>query len=122
MSRPCCRLAFVLLVLIAGWATGFPSQTQSQARQSDHVRQGVRHFDLAFYELTSKRHDVEASGEFDLALAAFEAEVAARPASANIRPRGAGPARRLRAETGQHKTLTARSCQEKRQWTLTNSA
>ncbi len=59
-----------------------PPQSQNQAQQSEHVRTGVQHFERAFYELTPKKHDAEASREFDLAIAAFEAEVAARPSSA----------------------------------------
>ena len=82
MSRPRCRLAFILLILMAGWATGASSQAPSQAPQSEHVRQGVRHFELAFYELTPKRRDADAAREFDLAKKAFEAEVEARPSSA----------------------------------------
>jgi tetratricopeptide (TPR) repeat protein len=81
MSHPYRRLTFVLAVLIAAAAT-FSAQAQSQAQQSEHVRQGVRHFELAFYQLTPTKRHIEASREFDLAIAAFETEVAARPSSA----------------------------------------
>ena len=72
----------MLLVLVADQAAGPGVRAQSQPRQSEQVRQGVRHFERAFLELTPKKRDVEAAREFDLAIAAFEAEAAARPSSA----------------------------------------
>ena len=50
--------------------------------QSERVRQGVRHFERAFYELTPHKRDREASAEFDRAIAQFELEVSRQPASA----------------------------------------
>jgi tetratricopeptide (TPR) repeat protein len=77
--------SLVLLLALAApppSQTGPPPQSQGQAPQSEHVRNGVQHFDRAFYDLTPKKHDAEASREFDLAIAEFEAEVVAHPSSA----------------------------------------
>jgi len=57
-------------------------QSSNPAAQSEHVRNGVQHFDRAFYELTPKKQDADAAREFDAAIAEFEAEAAARPSSA----------------------------------------
>jgi cytochrome c-type biogenesis protein CcmH/NrfG len=46
------------------------------------MRQGVSHFERAFYQLTPHKRDAEASREFDLAISEFEGELAARPSSA----------------------------------------
>jgi tetratricopeptide (TPR) repeat protein len=83
MSRQRRRLTFVLLGLMAAAAI-VSLQAQSQTRQSERVRLGVRHFERAFYELTPNRRHVEASRELDLAIAAFEAEVQAGPPSATV--------------------------------------
>jgi tetratricopeptide (TPR) repeat protein len=79
--------SLVLLVLLGFVApspppAGSPPQSPAQAGQSEHVRNGVQHFERAFYELTPTKRDAEASREFDLAVAEFEAEAAARPSSA----------------------------------------
>lgn len=57
-------------------------QTPGQAGQSERVRSGVQHFERAFYELTPRKQDADAAREFDMAIADFEAEAAARPSSA----------------------------------------
>jgi len=78
-------LPLVLLVLcsIPLLAQPVPAPpAASPAAQSEQVRSGVRHFERAFYELTPHKHDVEAAREFDLAVADFERELAARPGSA----------------------------------------
>ena len=76
-------LSLVLLLTIASPAPPSipPPQSTGQPQQSERVRNGVQHFERAFYELMPKKHDVEASREFDLAIADFEAEAAARPSS-----------------------------------------
>jgi tetratricopeptide (TPR) repeat protein len=58
-----------------------PAQHPGRAEQSEHVRSGVQHFERAFFDLTPKKQDAEAIREFDLAIAEFEAEAAARPTS-----------------------------------------
>jgi tetratricopeptide (TPR) repeat protein len=58
-----------------------PQQSPGRTDQSERVRNGVQHFEHAFYELTPKKQDAEAAREFDAAIAEFEAEVAVRPSS-----------------------------------------
>lgn len=53
-----------------------------QPPRSERVKAGVGHFDRAFYDLTPRKRDVDAAREFDLAIADFEAELRARPSSA----------------------------------------
>ncbi len=59
-----------------------PPQSSPPQTQSERIRNGVQHFERAFYGLTPKKHDAEAAREFDLAIAEFEAEAAAQPSSA----------------------------------------
>jgi tetratricopeptide (TPR) repeat protein len=59
-----------------------PPAQQNATNQSEHVRQGVSHFERAFYELTPHKRDREASAEFEQAIAEFELEVSRQPASA----------------------------------------
>lgn len=77
----------VLLVCLGGTPAAppgpiFTGQEAAQEARSDRVRRGTRHFDQAFYDLTPHKRDAEASHEFDLAVAEFEAELRANPASA----------------------------------------
>ncbi len=77
------------LVLLAGLAAlpgvqaAPPQQSSSQSAQSEQMRNGVQHFERAFFELTPKKQDADAAREFDAAIAEFEAEIAARPSSAD---------------------------------------
>jgi tetratricopeptide (TPR) repeat protein len=79
-------LAFVLLALLLSPATAEPGQgppaQQNPTVQSERVRQGVSHFDRAFYDLTPHKRDLEAAKEFDQAIAQFELELKQRPSSA----------------------------------------
>ena len=79
-------LPLVLLVVLLLPATAVPGpappQSKSQVPQSERVRQGVSHFERAFYELTPHKRDVEAAREFDLAIGQFESELAEQPRSA----------------------------------------
>jgi tetratricopeptide (TPR) repeat protein len=58
-----------------------PGDRQEPAAQSEQVRQGVAHFERAFYDHIPHKRNAEASAEFDLAVAAFERELAVRPSS-----------------------------------------
>lgn len=76
-----------LLVLLVGLVAppapeAAPQQPSIPATQSEHVRNGIQHFERAFYELTPRKQDADAAREFDAAIAEFEAEAAARPSSA----------------------------------------
>jgi tetratricopeptide (TPR) repeat protein len=79
-------LAFVLLALLLSPATAEPGQgppaQQNPTVQSERVRQGVSHFERAFYDLTPHKRDREAAQEFDQAIAEFELELKQRPSSA----------------------------------------
>lgn len=84
MVRRC--LPFVLLVALlaattAGAGQALPPQ-QGQAAQSAEVRQGVSHFEQAFYKHLPHGRGPEAAREFDLAVAQFELELSRRPSSA----------------------------------------
>ena len=79
-------LPVILLVLLAAPAWSLsgqapPAQNAAPA-QSERVRQGVSHFERAFYDLTPHKRDREAAQEFDLAIAEFELELKQRPSSA----------------------------------------
>ncbi|HSK19124.1 MAG TPA: tetratricopeptide repeat protein [Longimicrobiales bacterium] len=72
----------LLVFLIAPAAQPDPARPQSnQANRSQHVKNGVDHFNRAFYELTPRKRDVEATRAFDLAIVEFEAELRASPGS-----------------------------------------
>jgi tetratricopeptide (TPR) repeat protein len=75
-------LLTVLLVPTAARSGAPPPVQQHPAGQSERVRQGVSHFERAFYELTPQKRDREASEEFEQAIAEFELEVSRQPASA----------------------------------------
>lgn len=79
-------LAFVLLALLLSPGTAVPGQgpppQQNPTVQSERVRQGVSHFERAFYDLTPHKRDLEAARAFDQAIAEFELELKQRPSSA----------------------------------------
>ncbi len=71
------------LVVPLGARASQPALPQPPSgEQSEGVRRGVGHFDKAFYDLTPHKRDLEAAQEYDSAIAAFENELAVRPASA----------------------------------------
>jgi tetratricopeptide (TPR) repeat protein len=73
----------MIAVLAPTWVyAGPPGLPSGGAPQSEPVRRGVGHFDKAFYDLTPHKRDLEASQEYDLAIAEFQRELAVRPASA----------------------------------------
>lgn len=61
--------------------SGNPPQDPAREAQSEHVKRGTAHFNRAFYQLTPRKRDLEASREFDLAVAAFEAGLQAGPSA-----------------------------------------
>jgi len=79
-------LPLVLLTVLLVPASAEPGQgppaQQNPALQSERVRQGVSHFERAFYELTPQKRDREAALEFDQAIAQFELEISRQPSSA----------------------------------------
>ena len=78
-------MPLVLLAVLLAPAVALPRQLPSQAttrpEASDHIRQGVAHFERAFYELIPQRRQHDADIEFDLAVAAFQRELGLRPSS-----------------------------------------
>ncbi len=75
----------VLLVALGAASAGAgqnPAQPSDAVQRSARVADGIAHFDKAFYDLTPHKRDAEAAREYALAIAAFESEIAARPASA----------------------------------------
>lgn len=79
-------LPFVLLIVLLSpaWAESgqAPPAQKSPTAQSERVRQGVSHFERAFYQLTPQKRDREAAQEFDQAIAQFEVELTRQPSSA----------------------------------------
>jgi tetratricopeptide (TPR) repeat protein len=79
-------LPLVLLIALLVPASAEPGQgppaQQNPTVQSERVRQGVSHFERAFYELTPHKRDREAAQEFDQAIAQFELELKRQPSSA----------------------------------------
>jgi len=79
-------LPLVLLTVLLVPASAEPGQgppaRQNPTLQSERVRQGVSHFERAFYELTPQKRDREAAQEFDQAVAQFELELTRQPSSA----------------------------------------
>lgn len=57
------------------------------AEESDHIRQGIAHYERAFYQLIPHKRQQEADAEFDLAAAAFQRELALRPSSVDAHRR-----------------------------------
>ena len=79
------KALFLLLILIlasAAAAQSGPPGASSPQPPPDKMKAGVAHFEKAFYDLTPKKRDAEASAEFDLAIAAFESALVDQPASA----------------------------------------
>jgi tetratricopeptide (TPR) repeat protein len=76
--------ALFLVLILASAASAQPSPPGAGRSQppTDKMQAGIAHFDKAFFELTPTKRDAEASAEFDLAIAAFEAALAETPASA----------------------------------------
>jgi lipopolysaccharide biosynthesis regulator YciM len=74
-------LLTVLLVPAAARSGQAPPAQQRPADQSERIRQGVSHFERAFYELTPQKRDREAAQEFDQAVAQFELELTSQPSS-----------------------------------------
>jgi cytochrome c-type biogenesis protein CcmH/NrfG len=75
-------LLTVLVVPAAAQSGAPPPVQQNPTEQSERVRQGVSHFDQAFYRLTPQKREGEAAREFDQAIAQFELELTHQPASA----------------------------------------
>jgi tetratricopeptide (TPR) repeat protein len=84
MARKFLPLVLLTVLLVPAWADSgqAPLAQQSPTAQSERVRQGVSHFERAFYELTPQKRDREAAAEFDQAIAQFESELKAQPSSA----------------------------------------
>lgn len=84
MVRRCLPLVLLSVLLVPLWAESgqAPPQRQSPTAQSERIRQGVSHFERAFYELTPQKRDREAAQEFDQAIAQFELELKQQPSSA----------------------------------------
>ena len=84
MARQFLPLVLLTVLLSPAWAQSgqAPPAPQSPTAQSERVRQGVSHFERAFYELTPQKRDREAAQEFDQAIAQFELEVKRQPSSA----------------------------------------
>ena len=78
---PLVLLTALLLPASAEPGQGPPAQ-QDPTVQSERVRQGVSHFERAFYELTPRKRDREAAQEFDQAIAQFELELKQQPSAA----------------------------------------
>jgi tetratricopeptide (TPR) repeat protein len=79
-------LPLILLTVLLAPASAEPGQgppaQQNPTVQSERVRQGVSHFERAFYDLTPRKRDLEAAKEFDQAIAQFELELKQQPSSA----------------------------------------
>jgi len=84
MARQFLPLVLLTVLLSPAWAESgqAPPARQSPTAQSERVRQGVSHFERAFYELTPQKRDREAAQEFDQAIAQFELELSRQPSSA----------------------------------------
>jgi tetratricopeptide (TPR) repeat protein len=84
MARQFLPLVLLTVLLSPAWAESgqAPPTRQSPTIQSERVRQGVSHFERAFYELTPQKRDREAAQEFDQAVAQFEGELTRQPSSA----------------------------------------
>lgn len=74
-------LLAVLLTPALAPAAPSPGQASTRSEATDNVRQGLAHFERAFYQLMPGNRSGEAEAEFDLAEAAFLREVSLRPAS-----------------------------------------
>lgn len=80
-----CLMPLVLLAALLAPSPARPDQNPQTAptrpEASDHIREGLAHFERAFYGLVPQKRHKEADVEFDLAVAAFQRELAQRPAS-----------------------------------------
>ncbi len=83
------RKTVLLLIALAAlfgatWAFAGPPglPATGNGNQSERVRQGVSHFEKAFYQLAPQKREAEADHEYDQAIAAFRAELATQPSSA----------------------------------------
>ena len=77
MARQFLPLVLLTVLLSPAWAESgqAPPAQKSPTIQSERVRQGVSHFERAFYQLTPQKRDREAAQEFDQAIAQFEGRV-----------------------------------------------
>jgi len=84
MARQFLPLVLLTVLLSPAWAESgqAPPAQKSPTAQSERVRQGVSHFERAFYELTPQQRDREAAQELDQAIAQFEGELTRQPSSA----------------------------------------
>jgi tetratricopeptide (TPR) repeat protein len=84
MARRLLPVVLVVFLAVPAWAGSgqAPPSAQNPGAQSERVRQGVGHFERAFYELTPNKRDREAAQEFDQAIAQFELELKQQPSSA----------------------------------------
>ena len=84
MARQFLPLVLLTVLLSPAWAESgqAPPAQKSPTIQSERVRQGVSHFERAFYQLTPQKRDREAAQEFDQAIAQFEVELTRQPSSA----------------------------------------
>ena len=74
-------IAVLVLASFAAAQSNPPGSTRTQP-PADKMKVAVAHFEKAFYDLTPKKKDAEATVEFGLAIAAFESVLAETPASA----------------------------------------
>lgn len=82
MTSIAASLVLLAALLAPPGSQSTPPQSPGRPEQSEHIRNGVQHFERAFYDLTPKKQDADAAREYGLAIAEFEAEAAANPASA----------------------------------------
>lgn len=73
----------LLTALVLAPVAAAQSSPPGRSNQSppDRIKVGIGHFERAFYELTPQKRNVEASAEYDLAVAAFERALAEAPGS-----------------------------------------
>lgn len=81
MAHSLLPLALVVLLAAPAAAQTGPPPARRPAAQSVDVRDGIGHFDKAFYQLTPRNRLQEAAGEFDQAIAAFERELSVNASS-----------------------------------------
>lgn len=83
MATKVLPLVLLTVLLVPGAALSGPASPteQSPTEQSERVRQGVSHFERAFYELTPHKRDREADQEFEQAITQFELELTRQPSS-----------------------------------------
>jgi hypothetical protein len=78
-------LPLVLILLLAApvgaQTSGQPGQSHRNGPQSAALKEGIAHFEKAFYDLTPNGRHTEAAAALGLAIAAFERELAANAGS-----------------------------------------